>query len=126
VGVARAAAAASDDWSADVIDLGTLAPWDRAAVLESVARTGRLVLVEENPFTAGWGATIAAVVAAELFDELTSPVLRITAPDVPVPHGIALERAYLPSVDSVVAQVTALIDSNHVPAPWWEEHANAH
>ena len=121
VGIARAAAEQADGWSAEVIDLCSLAPWDAATVLGSVRRTGRLVLVEENPFTGGWGATIASVTASELFGELRAPVLRLTAPDVPVPHGVALERAYMPSVERVAEQVTQLIATDRAPSPWWKE-----
>ena len=77
------------------IDLQTLVPWDKQAVVDSVARTGRLVVVEEGPWTGGWSNDVAAHVSAELFGSLRTPVLRITCPDVPVPHSAELERRYL-------------------------------
>lgn len=118
VGIAAAAAEAAE-WSADVIDLRTLVPWDEETVTRSVTKTGRLVLVEENPYTGGWGAHIASHVAGRMFGDLRAPVHRITAPDVHVPFNIELERRYIPSSEYVAAQVAELIDSGRVPTPWW-------
>ncbi len=110
VGVARAAADLLADISCEVIDLGTARPWDRATVLGSVERTGRIVIVEENPHTGGWGADVASAVAAEGFEYLDAPPTRVACPDVPVPFG-ALERHYLPSAERVAAAVTELMRS---------------
>ncbi len=118
VGVAmRASEPAS--FAAEVIDLATLQPWDKATVTESVRRTGRLVVVEENQYTGGWGTEIAAHVGATCFDALKAPVMRVTAPDVPVPYG-ELERRFVPSPEYVLEQVGSLIETRRVPAPWWE------
>jgi pyruvate dehydrogenase E1 component beta subunit len=114
-------AEAAGSWSGDVIDLLSLMPWDKEAVLASVRRTGRLVVVEENQFTGGWGTEIASYVSSAGFGDLKSPVLRITAPDVPVPFGQELERRFLPSAEYVVQQVDALLADNRAPAPWWKE-----
>ncbi|MDE0217174.1 MAG: alpha-ketoacid dehydrogenase subunit beta [bacterium] len=119
VGTAAQAEAAAS-WSAEVIDLQSLQPWDRDMVYESVARTGRLVTVEENPLFGGWGADIVAAVAADLFGELEGPPLRITAPDVPVPFGKELEERYMPSSDYIDEQVAGLLQTGRVPPPWWE------
>jgi pyruvate/2-oxoglutarate/acetoin dehydrogenase E1 component/TPP-dependent pyruvate/acetoin dehydrogenase alpha subunit len=108
VGVARAAADLLADISCEVIDLGTARPWDRATVLGSVERTGRIVIVEENPHTGGWGADVASAVAAEGFGYLDAPPTRVACPDVPVPFG-ALERHYLPSTERVAAAITELM-----------------
>jgi pyruvate/2-oxoglutarate/acetoin dehydrogenase E1 component len=113
-------AAESADWSADVIDLRTLVPWDTQTVLQSVAKTGSLVVVEENPYTGGWGAHIVAHVVAHAFSDLRTPAHRITAPDVHVPFNIELERRYVPSSEYVLSQVTELLTTGRVPAPWWE------
>lgn len=113
-------AAASADWSAEVLDLRTLIPWDRRTVLESVARTKRLVTIEENPFSGGWGTEVSSVVAADLFGELHSPVLRVTCPDVPVPFGKELEQKYLPGPEYVVDQIGQLLSTGRLPKPWWE------
>lgn len=119
VGTAAQAEAAAS-WSADVIDLQSLQPWDCDMIYESVTRTGRLVTVEENPLFGGWGADIVAAVAADLFGELKAPPLRITAPDVPVPFGKELEERYMPSPDYINEQVAGLLQTGRVPSPWWE------
>jgi pyruvate/2-oxoglutarate/acetoin dehydrogenase E1 component len=124
VGTALAAAKGAG-WSADIIDLRTLVPWDRALVCESVERTGRLVLVEESPYSGGWGTEIAAHVAGECFHALRSPVVRFTCPDVPVPYPAHLERRYLPSADDVRAGIDELIATGRRPRPWWEKEGFA-
>lgn len=113
-------AAAAATWSAEIIDLQCLQPWDRDAVLESVARTGRLVTVEENPLHGGWGADVVSAVVGELFGDLNGPPLRITAPDVPVPYGKELEERYMPSPAYIGAQVGEFLDTGRLPAPWWK------
>jgi pyruvate/2-oxoglutarate/acetoin dehydrogenase E1 component len=117
----RTAIAASEQgkWSADVIDLLTLQPWDRATVFESVARTGHLVVVEENPRNGGWGADIVAAVAEEAYTDLKGPAVRVTTPDVPVPFAAELEAKFLPAPSEIVAQVDGLLDSGRSIGPWW-------
>jgi pyruvate/2-oxoglutarate/acetoin dehydrogenase E1 component len=117
------AAQAADDagWSADVIDLQTLIPWDREPVLSSVAKTGRLVLVEESPLTGGWGTEVASWIASEGFRHLTAPVVRVTTPDVPVPYGKELEQRFVPSVAYVGEQVSELLATGERPRAWWEK-----
>ncbi|RDI74392.1 Pyruvate/2-oxoglutarate dehydrogenase complex dehydrogenase (E1) component [Gaiella occulta] len=124
VGVSlRAAAALESRVSVEVIDLQTLLPWDHAAVLASVARTRRLVVVEENPFTGGWGTEIVAHVASQLHGQLDAPPHRVTTPDVPVPFNRTLEFTYLPSAEYVAEQVAHLVEHGILPAPWWEVYA---
>jgi len=89
--------------SAEVIDLRTLVPLDAAAVLGSVARTGRLVVVEENPGQLGWGASVAAIAAQEAFDSLSAPVTRVSGGNVPLPVAASLEA----EVDVTAARVVA-------------------
>jgi pyruvate dehydrogenase E1 component beta subunit len=120
VGVALAAAN-SASWSAEVIDLQSLMPWDKTAVLESVRRTGHLVLVEENQFSGGWGTEVASYVMTHAFSDLKAPALRITSPDVPVPYGLELEQRFLPSADYVTQQVNEFLTTKAIPAPWWKE-----
>ena len=120
VGIAREAAAAAG-WSADVIDLRTIQPWDRDLVQRSVEKTGRLVTVEENQYSGGWGTGIVSSVAASSFGELRSPPVRVTAPDAPVPYGSDLERRFVPSADYLRAQVDTLLKTNVVANAWWEE-----
>jgi pyruvate/2-oxoglutarate/acetoin dehydrogenase E1 component len=112
-------AIADADWNAELVDLRTLVPWDRTTVLESVARTRRLVIVEESPMSGGWGSEIAAVVAAELFGELETPVHRVTLPDTPVPYAADLEAMFLPGPDYIRTQVGELLETSRVPLPWW-------
>jgi pyruvate dehydrogenase E1 component beta subunit len=84
--------------SAEVIDLRTLVPLDAATVLASVAKTSRILIVEENPFQGGWGGTLASIVADEAFDDLDAPVKRLAAACVPLPFATHLEDQVLPSV----------------------------
>jgi pyruvate/2-oxoglutarate/acetoin dehydrogenase E1 component len=89
------------DASAEVVDLRSLRPLDEATLLESVAKTGRVVIVVEAPRTAGFAAELAALVAEKAILDLRAPVLRVTGYDVPYPYW-QLEDAYLPSVARVV------------------------
>lgn len=120
VSVAQRAAEAAG-WGAEIIDLQTLIPWDRSTVLESVARTKRLVIVEESPFTGGWGTEISSYVATELFGELVSPVVRITTPDVPVPFARELEARFVPTPEYVREQIDEFLATGRRPNPWWEK-----
>jgi pyruvate/2-oxoglutarate/acetoin dehydrogenase E1 component len=96
--------------SATVVDLRSLVPLDTQTVLEQVAKTGRLVTVEENPRLCGWGAEVASIVADELFWDLDGPIVRITTPHIPLPAANNLEDAMLPSPDKIVARVRELVD----------------
>jgi pyruvate dehydrogenase E1 component beta subunit len=100
-----AAALAADGIEAEVIDLRSLQPWDKAAVLASVAKTHRAVVVHEAVRAFGIGAEIAATIGDEGFDELDAPVKRIGAPFMPVPFAPSLEARYQPSAADVAAAV---------------------
>jgi acetoin:2,6-dichlorophenolindophenol oxidoreductase subunit beta len=89
--------------SAEVIDLRTVVPLDRETILRSVARTGRLVVVDAAPGTCSVASEIAATVAENAFEYLKAPVVRLTAPDVPVPFSPHLERLMFPTVESITA-----------------------
>ncbi len=89
----------------ELIDLRTIAPWDRDTVLASVARTGRCVIVHEDSLTAGFGAEIAATLARETFWQLDAPIARLAVDDVPMPYHTVLLDAVLPSVDRIAAQI---------------------
>jgi len=91
--------------SADIIDLRTLAPWDADAVLSSVRRTHRCLIVHEDILTGGFGAEIAARVADEAFLDLDAPVARLTMPDIPSPHHPELMEWALPSVARIAAKI---------------------
>ncbi len=112
---------AAGAWSADIVDLQTLVPWDRETVVESVRHTGRLVVVEEAPYSGGWGSEICDYVAGELFGELKAPALRVTTPDAPVPYSQPLEERFVPSPELVASQVSQLLATGRRPAPWWEQ-----
>jgi 2-oxoisovalerate dehydrogenase E1 component len=94
---AEAAAAAFPDASIEIIDLRTLIPWDKEAVLESVKKTGKCLIVHEDTLTLGFGAEVAAVVADEAFQWLDGPVRRVASLDTPVPFVKALEDDFLGS-----------------------------
>jgi pyruvate/2-oxoglutarate/acetoin dehydrogenase E1 component len=96
---------------AEILDLRSLIPLDTASVLASVAKTGRLLTVEENPLPGGWGATVVALVADEGFADLRGPAKRVAAPYVPIPAGTALEARYLPDSARVVAAVRSMLSS---------------
>jgi len=89
----------------EVIDVRSLVPLDTGTILESVARTGRLFTVEENPRLLGWGAEIVALVAEECFWNLDGPIQRITTPHIPLPSADSLEDAVLPSAESVALTI---------------------
>ncbi|MCC6729626.1 MAG: alpha-ketoacid dehydrogenase subunit beta [Chthonomonadales bacterium] len=106
--LAAAEALAADGIEAEVIDPRTLVPLDRELILDSVRKTGRFVVVDEDNRTHGWAAEIAAMVAEDAFWWLDAPPARVSAPDVPPPFAPALEARYVPSVDRVIAAVRAL------------------
>jgi 2-oxoisovalerate dehydrogenase E1 component len=93
----------------DLLDLRTVAPWDREQVLASVRRTGRCLIVHEDTLTAGFGAEIAATVAKEAFWELDAPVDRLAVEDVPMPYHPTLLEAVLPDADRIAARIAALL-----------------
>lgn len=92
----------------ELLDLRTIAPWDREAVLASVRRTGRCLVVHEDNRTAGFGAEVAGEVAEAAFWHLDAPVQRLAPRDIPMPYHPALLDAVLPGVDDIVAAVEAL------------------
>jgi pyruvate dehydrogenase E1 component beta subunit len=95
---------------AEVIDMRCLVPLDMETVAASVRKTHRVLVVEEDNLTGGWGAEAAARIGEELFYELDAPVKRIAAPDCPAPTAAVLEEVYLPSVSRIVTDVCSLMD----------------
>jgi 2-oxoisovalerate dehydrogenase E1 component len=103
------AAAEASGKSVDIIDLRTLMPWDCPAVLASVRRTRRCLIVHEDLRTGGFGAEIAAVLADEAFLDLDAPIARLTMPDIPSPHHPTLMEWALPSVEVIHAKIDELV-----------------
>ena len=101
--------AAEDGIEAEVIDPRTLVPLDIEAIVESVKRTGRLVVAHEAVEHGGFGAEIAAQAQRAAFDYLDAPIVRVGAPFAPIPFSAPLEDAYLPGADDVVAAVRELL-----------------
>ncbi|HEU4600137.1 MAG TPA: transketolase C-terminal domain-containing protein, partial [Solirubrobacterales bacterium] len=102
VAAAAAELLAADGVSAHVLDLRTLRPLDEDALLEAVGRTGRAVIVQEAPRTAGFAAEIAALIAERCLFDLQAPVERVTGYDVAFPYW-RLEHHYMPSAERVAA-----------------------
>lgn len=110
VGLEVAEILEKDDVSVEVIDLRTVAPWDQETVLESVKKTGRLIVIDEaNPHN-NTATDIASVVADKAFDYLDGPIKCICAPNTPVPFAINLEQLYIPDADKVLTEAAEIID----------------
>jgi 2-oxoisovalerate dehydrogenase E1 component len=110
--VHRAALAAQqlgEEGAVEIVDLRTIVPWDRELVAESVARTGRVLVLHEDTLTCGFGAEVAAFVADECFEHLDAPVWRLAATDTPVGYEPGLEQAILPQVDDIARDLKALL-----------------
>ena len=97
--------------SVEVIDPRTLVPLDKRAILESVAKTGRLVVVDLANKTCGAAAEIAAIAAEEVFDALTAPIVRVTTPDVHIPFSPPLEKPLYPDKEKIVAALRRVLDA---------------
>jgi pyruvate dehydrogenase E1 component beta subunit len=93
----------------EIVDLRTLTPVDEPTVLESVRKTGRLVVLHEATRTGGFGGEIAALAAEKAFDALKAPVKRVAAPDIPVPFSKPLEDFYLPNENDLILAVKSLL-----------------
>jgi 2-oxoisovalerate dehydrogenase E1 component beta subunit len=88
--------------SIEVLDLRTLAPLDRQAILATCKKTSKAILLHEDTLTGGLGGELAGIIAEHAFDYLDGPLVRVTAPDTPVPFSDPLEKAFLPNTDEVV------------------------
>jgi pyruvate/2-oxoglutarate/acetoin dehydrogenase E1 component len=97
-----------DGLQVEVLDLRTLAPLDKSAILDTVKKTSRVIVLHEASITGGIGGEIAAIIAEEAFEWLDAPILRIGSIDTPVPAAPQLEDYYLPSIDEIVAAARKL------------------
>lgn len=102
------AAAEETGISADILDLRTLMPWDKDAVLQSIQKTNRCLIVHEDSKTAGFGAEISAVLSQEAFRYLDAPIERLTMPDIPVPYNINLMNSVLPGTKDIAEAMQSL------------------
>ena len=94
--------------SIEVVDPRTLAPLDKQTIIDSVKKTGKLVIMDEEPKTESASSEIAAIVAEEAFSFLKAPIKRVCAPDTPIPFSPALERAWMPDEEDLIEAVTEL------------------
>ena len=95
--------------SVEVIDPRTLVPLDKQAIIESVKKTGRLIIMDEEPKTGSWAAEVSAIVAEEAFDYLDAPIKRVCAPDTPIPFSPVLEKFWMPDEDNLIRAVTEIM-----------------
>ncbi|HWK89646.1 MAG TPA: pyruvate dehydrogenase complex E1 component subunit beta [Longimicrobium sp.] len=109
VALQAAAQLEKDGVSAEVLDLRSLRPLDTDAILNTVAKTNRVVLLEEGWPYGGITATIAAMIQEEAFDELDAPILRVTQADVPMPYAKGLEKIAKPSAELVIEKVNRVL-----------------
>ena len=103
---------AAEGIDAEIIDLRTLKPWDKDMVLESIRKTGRLVVADPGWHTCGAAAEIAATAVAEAFDSLAAPIERVTLPDVPAPVSSSEEKAYYVGRDEIVSAARKVMRHN--------------
>ncbi len=104
-----AEALAQEGSDVEVLDLRTIIPWDKQRVLEDVRRTSKVLVLHEDTRTGGFGAEIAATIAEEAFEDLDAPVMRLAAPDMPVPYSPPLEKAFMPQVEDVLTALRELM-----------------
>jgi pyruvate/2-oxoglutarate/acetoin dehydrogenase E1 component len=95
--------------SVEVIDPRTIIPIDKQTIIQSVKKTGRLVVMDEEPKTGSWASEVAAIIAEEAFDYLDAPIKRVCAPDTPIPFSPVLERYWMPSEEALIKTINEII-----------------
>ena len=96
--------------SLEIIDLRTIAPWDKETVLMSIKKTGRCLIAHEDCITVGFGAEIAAYLAKEAFTYLDAPIDRVATPDIPIPYNLGLMDIVIPTTSILQDRIKALVD----------------
>lgn len=109
--VHRCVEAAQGRGSIAIIDLRTIVPWDKSTVLQSIAQTGKCLIVHEDGVTGGFGAEIAATVAQEAFFDLDAPIVRVATLDTPIPYNAGLMHAVTPTVEKIRAEMEKLLQT---------------
>ena len=94
--------------SVEVIDARTVKPLDKQTIFDSVKKTGRLVIMDEEPLTGSWASEVAATVAEESFDYLDAPIKRVCAPDTPIPFSPVLEKQWIPSEETLIKAIEGI------------------
>ena len=94
--------------SIEVVDPRTLAPLDKETIIDSVKKTGRLVIMDEDPKTGNAAAEIAAIVADEAFDLLDAPIKRVCAPDTPIPYSPGMEKFWMPDEENLIKAISEI------------------
>jgi pyruvate dehydrogenase E1 component beta subunit len=117
--LAAAESLAAEGISAEVLDLRSLKPLDEAAILASVRKTGRAVVVHEASRLCGVGAEVAALISEQAFDALRAPVVRLTGPDAPAPASFPLEQAFAPQAGAIAQAAAGLVARTLEAAPIW-------
>ena len=97
-----------EDIDIEVLDLRTLMPLDREAILDTARKTSKVILLHEDTLTGGLGGELSAIIGEHAFEYLDGPLVRVTAPDTPVPFSKTLENAFLPSQEQVEAKARML------------------
>jgi 2-oxoisovalerate dehydrogenase E1 component len=92
-----------------VLDLRTISPWDKAAVLEAVKSCGKLLVVHEDTITGGFAGEIIATVVSECFTDLDAPIARLATPDMPIPYNVGMMEAVVPSVEKIRLKMEELL-----------------
>jgi 2-oxoisovalerate dehydrogenase E1 component len=95
---------------AEIVDLRTISPWDREAVLNSLRKTRRCLIVHEDGQTAGFGAEVSATIAEHALFSLDAPVLRVAVADLPIPYNVELMDAVVPSVSHISLRMKELLE----------------
>ena len=110
VAAGAAEALAEEGAEVEIVDLRSLVPLDEEAVLRSVAKCGKAIVLHEAPRTGGFGGEVAATIAEKAFEYLEAPIVRVTAPDTPVPYSPPLEEHYLPGENDLLEISRRLLD----------------